>query len=359
MTVEGIKKGTTMKKYIITLTLIFAAQVGAQYPNLPPPKSGAAQSKMSLEEAIFILGRHGLFGKQRIPTTSRFSAGCDCSTINQSAAMDYPSSRESIRRKLMNIRLREVSSLEGFTLSEAVEVLETMFGKANGINFIFDTAYDPEKIAKNPNENDPNNNSGEIDPTTGLPAQLGNGANEPQVDPATGLPVGSSGGNSPLPGLNGLPAGLPLPPTQSQKTFDPEIVKITGMPPKLFNVTAMQLLDILVEQADAPITYAIGDASVVFMKADPKLRGLSTRIFRLNLNSRTLQQFGVKPPKLGGDNLRPPAPKPMGMGGNGQQPYGHSGFPAQTQTPMGGRFFPPSGPIRSFTPTRRLILPPR
>lgn len=444
MTYEGIKKGTTMIKYIFTLILGFTAQAGMPgAPNSTPPQpingigqlppilpvapNNAAASEIKLlksqlqmlqakmeameknpsaapqnpnltKEQIkwnnFIneyhsLGQAGYFGQQYNPRSPSkvFRNGRAATWQTGGDANNQPavSTRDNVRRKLMNIRLREVASLEGFTLAEAVDVLDSMFGKANGINFFFDTTYDPEKNAKNPNENKPNNNGQQVGPTTGLPMGLGLGDGASagtNIDPTTGLPQGSNaplgnGPSSPLPSLNGLPPlgglapALPLQmqlPVQQEQTFDPDEVKIAGMPPTIYNVTAMQLLNMVAKQTNPPLAFRVGETGVVFMKADPKLRGLSVRTFNLNLNSRTLQQLGVKSPKLENSNplgMRGPlssnrqsginwsqlggnGQQSFGNGrqsfGNGQQSYGNGGFYPQRQQPQGGNFFRPRGP---------------
>lgn len=134
--------------------------------------------------------------------------------------------RSALSDKLDWIRLKEVS-FPGVSLNEVVEKLATMIKAADpdgkGINFIINHGI---------------NDSGRVDPSTGLP----------ETDPL----------------------------------FATKVV-IRLMPP-LRDVTARQVIDAIVRTAETPIWYAVEDYAVVFSLTSPP-PALHTRWFRIDANT--------------------------------------------------------------------------
>ena len=305
---EAFKKGTTMNKSIITLTLILIFNLAAAQS--APPRVNSQKSGLSdlqqLQLAIQILGSNGFLHNKNL----RYG--------NFGQHKHELSKKELLRLKLQSIKLAQVGRLKGFTLSEVTESLDTLFAKAHGINIIFDTSYDPEKI-KGLNAEPAKPNNVQIDQETGLPIGGGLGGEQqtPMIDPTTGLPIGQGGqggqvgqGLPPIangqafPPNNGFNGGIPLIGMGNEDlnvkkglTFDPDEVVVKELP-SLRQVSAIELLDLITAQLSEPITYRITDNAIVFLKADPRYHGFAVRRFALNLNNRTLKTLGMQLPKL-------------------------------------------------------------
>ena len=139
--------------------------------------------------------------------------------------------RAMLNSKLNSLVIPELNGLDGFTMEEAVEALETAFRtndpEKTGFQMFINPYVDPGGV---PIQNTggggggpagggpagPGGGVGGLDPTTGLPMGAGPAMGGPGgpggaqgVDPTTGLPLGPAAGGAP-PGVGGTGApGLP------------------------------------------------------------------------------------------------------------------------------------------------------
>jgi len=315
--------------------------------------------------------------------------------------------RKYIAQKLRNIVIPKLDSINGFTLTEVAELLNSMIklndperdqdGNGIGVNIIINQFMTPGAPSNQATGGTQGGGAtgGQggtgVDPSTGLPLGTGGGmpgGGTPQVDPTTGLPVGGGGlqgGGAPgtgapgggLPGVGGgagaVGGGLPgvgggggLPGIGGgaglgggaaggggiQAAFDPDVVKVRGLNSVLQNLTAKQVLDIITMSFDYPIQYVIMDQGVVFVQKPASQQGYFTRTFRLN-PSAVLGFPGMSTAGQGGGGTggggttggggAPGGGGPGGGGPGGGSPGGGMGGPGGGMGGPGGGMGGPGG----------------
>ena len=340
---------------------------GVGVPTTPavPQVPAILQQPMTPALALSILQNRGFMAR-------RYHAGVP-DPIRVQRVDNRTRMRAVLNSKLNNLVIPEINGLDGFTMEEAVEALETAFRTSDpektGFQMYINPHVDPGGV---PIQNTggaggagggpagggpagPGGGVGGLDPTTGLPLGGGPAMGGPGgpggaqgVDPTTGLPLGPAAGGAPpgiggtgapgLPGVGGPGAALPgmggggagLPGIggggatggtggPAAGAFDPTVVKVRGLKKKLVGLSAKQVLDVVCMSFDTPIQYVVTDQGIMFLQQDRELWGTVTRTFQLNLNRRTLQMMGVATPPL--------TPPPAGGGGQpgGGQPGGGPG----------------------------------
>ena len=178
----------------------------------------------------------------------------------------------AIQAKLDSILIPELNALEGFSLSEVVDVLTRVAARADPdaarINFLFAAP----KLTAVPASLEfvPHNKL--IDPNTGLPIP----ERLVPVDPKTGRPL--------------------------VKTFlepilwEPSTAKISGVEHPLRGITLGQALKIIVRTADIPTKFTVEDYGVV-IEADvaqsnvPELEKLQKRLDRLEMENEIIRKL--------------------------------------------------------------------
>tara|TARA_Y100000004_G_scaffold158932_1_gene185523 strand:+ start:3418 stop:4131 length:714 start_codon:yes stop_codon:yes gene_type:complete len=197
-------------------------------------------------------------------------------TIQMVAAA--PQTSRDVRNKLESILVKKLEPLNGFTIEELMPLLYKLSvdSKGQGINFIFNQNVNKAQEAPATQQ------LPIIDPVTGLPQQPLN------INP----PMANSGGGvaqpfnpaAPMPPAVSLPmGGIPLnhlafqPPAQAEKD-----IKIKGLSVPLHNLSLKQVLDVCVMSFNPPMTYAVMDYGVIFMRRDESKPLYIYRTFRVN-----------------------------------------------------------------------------
>ena len=217
-----------------------------------------------------------------------------------------PKGRSGILQKLQSIVIPEMNALDGFSMVEAVNLLDQAVKRndpsKSGINFIIKPAL--SKVAPR---------------DVGLPGLAFNRvANDmssavspvaPSVDPGSGLPLVIPPNQVRKPVAK---PGLILPPAPADPdVIDPSSVMIRGLTTPLKNLTAAQLLDAITKSFDMPIQYIVEDYAVYFAHRPPEQLEYTTRMFKINPNTFK-QGLGVVGPE----------PKSKGRAGNSSRPAG-------------------------------------
>ncbi len=170
--------------------------------------------------------------------------------VNQPVALN----RNALKVKMDNMVVPVFGPVNGFTLSEIVQVLNQTSKKSappGGINIVINLGI----IAGQ----QPNNNNG-VPKNNPRPA--------PRIDPATGLPI-------PEPFLNPQVQGAPEKP-------DPDKIRIRGLSSELRGLTFKQILNLVVMAADVPLTYTIQDWGVLITRTTKERSAFFVRRIQLS-----------------------------------------------------------------------------
>ncbi len=204
--------------------------------------------------------------------------------------------RSLILQKLESIKIPEINALEGFSMTEVIDLIDKLTKKndpaSEGLNFII-----------NPNITNTLTRGGGAAPQPppgGQPPVV-----PPMIDPNTGLPIPQAPG----PQAPATPGSI-----------DPGTVKIKGLTTPLRNLTLAQLLDAVTKSFDTPVKFTIEDYAVVFTHKAPENQDIFTRTFRINPN--TFQQ-GLDSVSGGAGAAGGGGPGGAGPGGGGAGPGGN------------------------------------
>ncbi len=158
--------------------------------------------------------------------------------LAQPVSSKPPTGKVTIRAKLDSVVLPELLSLEGFSLSEAVEVLIKIAAKVDPATTHINFLFVPSKLVvpKKPEK-------------------------EATIDPNTGLPI-------------------PGKPSSSLDSWDPHAVKMQGLVRPLRAITLGQALEIITRCADMPTKFSVEDYGVVIESAliQPEILNLQTEL---------------------------------------------------------------------------------
>lgn len=204
-----------------------------------------------------------------------------------------PINRAEILRRLNSIVIPEMKALEGYTMSEVIDFLNTrilendpsrlgvtliinpFLGTNSGNNLVAGASTVPQ-----------------IDPATGLPIVVASPQALPQpvIDPVTGLAVQTQN----------------APPVASAGTaiFNPDDIKIIGLKNKIRGLTAFQVIEMITQSFDSPIQYIIMDYGVVFFSKPASQAGNFSRVFRVNSSIFNQNQTNLSP-KQSNNKSRP------------------------------------------------------
>ena len=211
--------------------------------------------------------------------------------------------RSLILQKLESIKIPEINALDGFSMTEVVDLIDKLTKKndplSEGLNFII-----------NPNITN-NVTRGAAQPPGGQPPGGQPPVLPPMIDPNTGLPIPQQ----------------PVAVAATPGSIDPATVKIKGLTTPLRNLTLAQLLDAVTKSFDTPVKFTIEDYAVVFTHKAPENQDIFTRTFRINPN--TFQQ-GLDSVSGGGG---------AGPGGGGAGPGGGGAGPGGGGAGPGGNRF--------------------
>ena len=248
-----------------------------------------------------------------IPPTKNVHLPIPNPVVNNPASI-VPKGRSAIMQKLQSIVIPEMNALDGFSMIEAVNLLDQAVKRndpaKSGINFIIKPT-----IAKT------------VPRDAGLPGLAFNKmANEagsssapvaPTVDPGSGLPVAIPPNQVRPPGVK---QGLLLPPAPTDPDIiDPSQVKIRGLTTSLKNLTVAQLLDAITKSFDTPIQYIVEDYAVYFAHKPPDQLEYTTRMFKINPNTFK-QGLGVVGPEPKGRGRSGDSSRPSGAAMTGVRP---------------------------------------
>ena len=162
-----------------------------------------------------------------------------------------PSNRREVVKQLNQIVIPNMGNLQGFNMTEMVEILGNLSG--NKINFI----WIPHLVATQ--EKSPQTN------TNSFPA--------PQ--PARPLNGGNVFPNNNVGGVQQLPV--------AKKNVEPVMkVFVAG---ELKNITLKQAVDFTTMSMQPPVQYMIMDYGIIFYPRTKSETHMPTRVFRLNRNS--------------------------------------------------------------------------
>lgn len=200
-----------------------------------------------------------------------------------------PINRAEILRRLNSIVIPEMKALEGYTMSEVIDFLNTrilendpsrlgvtliinpFLGTNSGNNLVAGASTVPQ-----------------IDPATGLPIVVA--SPQPVIDPVTGLAVQTQD----------------APPVVSagRAIFNPDDIKIIGLKNKIRGLTAFQVIEMITQSFDSPIQYIIMDYGVVFFSKPASQAGNFSRVFRVNSSIFNQNQTNLSP-KQSNNKSRP------------------------------------------------------